>query len=310
MNFARICEDLNFLQSLDNATLATLETKLNAYESVFRSYQKVHNISKFGALEDEIIDSLKILDFAEFWANLGLNLSKFGQNGVNLSLNSSEFQQNGVNLSLNSSEFQRKLADFKIIDVGSGAGFPAIFLALILKADFALFEPNAKKAAFLMLIKNELKLPNLSVFKSKIEDFKGFKSEKSEDFKDKKCEKFKTENLALKSEKNENFKCENLALKSENLSFKNENFKCENSTFKGEKNKNFKCENLAFKADLITSRALMKIPNLIALCKNFADKNTTFLFYKGSEVFSELKSIKNYEILSFKKRNFVLLKGV
>lgn len=280
MNFARICEDLNFLQSLDNAALSTLETKLNAYESVFRSYQKVHNISKFGALEDEIIDSLKILDFAEFWANLSLNLSKFRQNGVNLGLNSSEFQQNGVNLSLNSSKFQQKLADFKIIDVGSGAGFPAIFLALILKANFTLFEPNAKKAAFLMLIKNELKLPNLSVFKSKIEDFKGFK--------------------------NKNFKCENLAFKSE----KNENFKCENLSFKCKKNKNFKTENLAFKADLITSRALMKIPNLITLCKDFADENTAFLFYKGSEVFGELKNIKNYEILGFKKRKFVLLKGV
>lgn len=306
MNFVRICEDLNFLQSLDNAALVALETKLNAYESVFRSYQKVHNISKFGALEDEIIDSLKILDFAEFWANLGLNLSKFTQNGVNLGLNLSKFTQNGVNLSLNSSEFQRKLADFKIIDVGSGAGFPAIFLALILKADFTLFEPNAKKAAFLMLIKNELKLPNLSVFKSKIEDFKAEKCEnlafKSEDF--------KSENLTLKSEKVEDFKGGNLALKAENLSFKNENFKCENLSFKGKKNENFKAENLAFKADLITSRALMKIPNLIALCKNFADENTAFLFYKGNEVFGELKSIKNYEILCFKKRKFVLLNGV
>ncbi|EDO7881963.1 16S rRNA (guanine(527)-N(7))-methyltransferase RsmG, partial [Campylobacter coli] len=33
-----------------------------------------------------------------------------------------------------------------IVDIGSGAGFPAIFLAFILPSNFHLFEPNPKKA--------------------------------------------------------------------------------------------------------------------------------------------------------------------
>lgn len=72
-----------------------------------------------------------------------------------------------------------KILDFKdltqaktIIDVGSGAGFPALFLALVLKAKFILFEPNVKKAAFLMLVKSKLKLDHLVIIKEKIELYK------------------------------------------------------------------------------------------------------------------------------------------
>lgn len=56
------------------------------------------------------------------------------------------------------------------IDVGSGAGFPAIFLAMILKdCQWWLFEPNAKKSSFLSYVKAELNLQNVGVKNCKIE---------------------------------------------------------------------------------------------------------------------------------------------
>lgn len=130
MNFELLRENLNFLREFDEANLKALKAKLNAYESLFHSFGKVHNISHFKALEKELVDSLKILDFKD--------LSGFTN----------------------------------AVDIGSGAGFPALFLALILKTNFTLFEPNAKKAAFLMLAKSELGLENVSVVKEKIERFK------------------------------------------------------------------------------------------------------------------------------------------
>lgn len=129
MNFELLRENLDFLCEFDEANLKALKAKLNAYESLFHSFGKVHNISHFKALEKELVDSLKILDFKD-------------------------------------------LSGFKnAVDIGSGAGFPALFLALILKTNFTLFEPNSKKAAFLMLVKSELGLENVSVVKEKIERF-------------------------------------------------------------------------------------------------------------------------------------------
>lgn len=62
----------------------------------------------------------------------------------------------------------------KIIDIGSGAGFPAVFLACVLKnSEFFLFEPNAKKASFLRVVKTELGL-NLNIIKEKIQNHNGF----------------------------------------------------------------------------------------------------------------------------------------
>lgn len=130
MNFALLQSELAFLREFDEGRLSVLKGRLNAYENLFQSFSKVHNISHFKALEKEIIDSLKILDFKDL---------KSAQN---------------------------------IIDIGSGAGFPAIFLALILGAKFTLFEPNAKKSAFLMLVKSELGLDNVVIIKEKIELYK------------------------------------------------------------------------------------------------------------------------------------------
>ncbi|MCD8213748.1 MAG: 16S rRNA (guanine(527)-N(7))-methyltransferase RsmG [Campylobacter sp.] len=64
------------------------------------------------------------------------------------------------------------------IDVGSGAGFPAIFLAMILKdCKWYLFEPNLKKSAFLNYVKVQMNLENLNVQSEKIELSKPFIAE-------------------------------------------------------------------------------------------------------------------------------------
>lgn len=123
------------------------------------------------------------------------------------------------------------------IDIGSGAGFPAVFLALILQSDFHLFEPNAKKASFLHLAKTELGLLNIHIHSQKVQDFSP-----------------------------------------------------------------------KFKAQLITSRALMKVVPLIKLCEGFFDENSLFLFYKGSELKNEFQKTQiPCELLEFKHRKYLFV---
>ncbi len=130
MNFAK---ELEFLKAFD---LEDFEKKVRIYKDLLKSFNAVHNLTRFKNIDENIIDSLKILDFKDL---------SFAKN---------------------------------IVDVGSGAGFPAVFLALILKANFYLFEPNAKKATFLRMVKIECKLSNLHIFKEKIEECKAcFKAE-------------------------------------------------------------------------------------------------------------------------------------
>jgi len=57
------------------------------------------------------------------------------------------------------------------LDVGSGAGFPAIPLAILFKgAKFTLTEPKGKKYAFLQICKIELGLSNITVLNKRVED--------------------------------------------------------------------------------------------------------------------------------------------
>ncbi|MCR2059560.1 16S rRNA (guanine(527)-N(7))-methyltransferase RsmG [Campylobacter helveticus] len=120
-----------------------------------------------------------------------------------------------------------------IIDIGSGAGFPAIFLSFLLDSRFYLFEPNAKKAAFLRSVKVECELKNLTIFKEKVQNHKA-----------------------------------------------------------------------EFKADFITSRALMKAKDLVQICQNLSDENTTFVLYKGSEAKKEMQDFKDYQIYENKWRKY------
>jgi 16S rRNA (guanine527-N7)-methyltransferase len=56
------------------------------------------------------------------------------------------------------------------VDIGSGAGFPAVILAFAMPScHFTLYEPIAKKSAFLHLIKSELNISNIDIKTARIE---------------------------------------------------------------------------------------------------------------------------------------------
>ena len=57
-----------------------------------------------------------------------------------------------------------------IIDLGSGAGFPGVVLA-ILGRNVTCIESIGKKASFLSTLKNELDLPNLTIYHGRVEDY-------------------------------------------------------------------------------------------------------------------------------------------
>ncbi|MBM0637344.1 16S rRNA (guanine(527)-N(7))-methyltransferase RsmG [Campylobacter sp. VicNov18] len=123
MNF----QNYGFLQKYD---LKAFEEKIRIYKDILKKFNRIHNLTQLKNIDENILDSVKILDFYDF--------------------------------------SQAK----NIVDIGSGAGFPAVFLAFLLKNDFHLFEPNAKKAAFLRSIKIECKLDHLNIYKEKIQDYK------------------------------------------------------------------------------------------------------------------------------------------
>lgn len=60
--------------------------------------------------------------------------------------------------------------DVQIADLGSGAGFPGVVLA-ILGWRVTCIESIGKKAAFLSAVKDELKLDNLTIYHGRVEDF-------------------------------------------------------------------------------------------------------------------------------------------
>lgn len=59
-----------------------------------------------------------------------------------------------------------------VVDVGSGAGFPGLVLAIAFpSSSFTLIESNGKKVTFLKAVVDELHLKNVAVLKSRAEDF-------------------------------------------------------------------------------------------------------------------------------------------
>lgn len=61
------------------------------------------------------------------------------------------------------------------IDIGTGAGFPGLILAMAMpNTNFTLFEPIAKKSSFLHLAKSTLNLKNVTISTSRVEQTEGF----------------------------------------------------------------------------------------------------------------------------------------
>ncbi len=64
------------------------------------------------------------------------------------------------------------LSGFNILDVGTGAGLPGIPLALINPdKEFFLLDSNAKKTRFVQQAKMEIELQNITVVRSRLEEF-------------------------------------------------------------------------------------------------------------------------------------------
>lgn len=62
--------------------------------------------------------------------------------------------------------------DKKICDIGTGAGFPGIVLAIVFnKGNFTLMESNNKKILFLEAVKADLGLNNVNIISARAEDY-------------------------------------------------------------------------------------------------------------------------------------------
>ncbi|MCG3652067.1 16S rRNA (guanine(527)-N(7))-methyltransferase RsmG [Aliarcobacter butzleri] len=126
-------------------------------------------------------------------------------------------------------------------DIGTGAGYPGLILAIALRDTKAyLIEPRIKRVSFLNFVKATLKLDNLVVLCNRGEEVKDLQ------------------------------------------------------------------------VDLITSRAVTNTSLLLDITKNIKKPNSSYLFYKGSMLESELENAKvnNYKIVNKKDRNYLYIKGL
>ena len=131
-----------------------------------------------------------------------------------------------------------KFVDFKsLLDIGSGAGFPAIPIALAERdKQIILVEPIKKKSSFLHYIKSSLNLSNVEIYSDRVE------------------------NLNIDE------------------------------------------------VDLITSRAVTETETLINLAKPFVKKGGKLLFYKGSNLSTEIKNIGlEYTVKNRDNRNYLII---
>ena len=123
-----------------------------------------------------------------------------------------------------------------LMDIGTGAGFPGMILAMALpETKVTLVEPLNKRASFLQFIKADLNLENVRVVKKRVEEM-------------------------------------------------------DNEIF-----------------ELITSRAVTDTKMLLELSKNFRDKDSKLLFFKGERVYDEVPKGMNHKIIETHHRHYLLL---
>jgi len=66
----------------------------------------------------------------------------------------------------------------KVVDIGTGAGFPGMILAISLPdVHFTLVEPLMKRTAFLHLVKSIYGLQNVDIISNRIEDMDAFRAD-------------------------------------------------------------------------------------------------------------------------------------
>jgi len=128
-----------------------------------------------------------------------------------------------------------------LLDVGTGAGFPGLVLAIALPyVKVVLSEPLKKRVSFLKYAAMDLGLPNVSVEAKRVE-------------------------------------------------------KVEHEPF-----------------EMISSRAVTNTKLLLDLTKEISDRQTEYLFYKGSRVFDEVADVQHqldYDIVQKNQRNYLYIKG-
>jgi len=65
------------------------------------------------------------------------------------------------------------IGSYSLCDIGSGAGFPGLPIAFVRdELNISLVEPSGKKSIFLRHIKKKLKLANVEIIQSRVEDLK------------------------------------------------------------------------------------------------------------------------------------------
>ena len=152
-------------------------------------------------------------------------------------LNRSDIEENILD-SLYPLTFLDKYPSFA--DIGTGAGYPGLILAMAQKDVKAyLIEPRIKRVSFLNFVKASLKLENLTILCNRVEDVKDLE------------------------------------------------------------------------VDLITSRAVTNTSLLLDITQNIKKENSSYLFYKGSLLDTELEIAKlnSYKVINRKDRNYLYIKG-
>ena len=128
-----------------------------------------------------------------------------------------------------------------LLDVGTGAGFPGLVLAIALpNTEVVLAEPLKKRVSFLKYAAMDLGLSNVKVEAKRVE----------------------------------------------------------------------KVEHEAF--ELISSRAVTNTKLLLELTDTISNRDTEYLFYKGSRVFEEIEDVQyqlDYDIVQKNQRNYLYIKG-